>query len=101
MPVRKVASTSSGLFAARALSTQLRTFFGFLENAADGPRIAVAPHRLDDQAALVVEHVIHAPGIGADTGDGQLARGGFRQAGLQLVEQAVDVVVLARAVSQR
>jgi hypothetical protein len=27
------------LFAARAPSTQLRTFFGFLENAADGPRM--------------------------------------------------------------
>src|SRR5208283_3374508 len=41
----------------------------------------------------VVKHVIHAPGIGADAGDGQPARGGFFQSRLQLVEQAIQVPV--------
>src|SRR5205807_8105090 len=39
VPVRKVRSTNNGLFAWRAPSTQLRTFLGLSENAADGPRM--------------------------------------------------------------
>src|SRR5439155_23643011 len=42
-------------------------------------------------AVAVVEHVVHAPRIGAEAGDGQLARSGFLQTGIQLGEQSFDV----------
>jgi len=60
-------------------------------NAGRRARVAITPHRRHHPPASVEKHVVHAPRISADAGDGQLARGGLFQAGLQLVEQAVNV----------
>lgn len=76
--------------------------FGERENAFHSPRgagIAVVKGRRDEGALGIEEDVIEAPGVGADAGDGQLARGGEAQAGFQLIEQLRDVPVEGFAVA--
>ena len=51
------------------------------------------PDGRQGQAAFVIKHIIHPPGIGADAGDGQIAGGGFFKAGLEFIQEPVEFPV--------